>query len=219
MGIASRDARQSGFERGEALDLISPLPRRSPFPGANKPVRRNPHALPAAAGATAADVAAPAPATASAATLTQGDPVARAFDDLERIEAFLQWLGGSLLASLYPSAPFERKLLALDVLLQLLEAWGPAAWPPRDSKLLTEAASGVGVIDESLPALTGCEGEERARRARLLRGFAPLAAPLLAPGATAALVGGLVESWDRLRAGEARGSRFWRGLRGVWDGL
>ncbi|KAK9830510.1 hypothetical protein WJX72_012147 [[Myrmecia] bisecta] len=46
--------------------------------------------------------------------------------DLQRLVAFMQWLTRSLLGSLYPGAPFERKYLATLLLNTLLEVRGEA---------------------------------------------------------------------------------------------
>jgi hypothetical protein len=135
----------------------------------------------------------------------QADPHAAAFAALERVEAFLQWLGATLLASLYPGAPFERKLFALETLVLLLETWGPDA---AAATAATPAFSDVEPLsvtaDSSRAGALGGDTDDarRAARLRLLRAFAPHDASLTSAGATNALLGNLLDSRDRLRAGE-----------------
>ena len=38
--------------------------------------------------------------------------------------AFLRWLSGTVMASLYPGAPHARQQAALELLTLLLDAWG-----------------------------------------------------------------------------------------------
>jgi len=44
---------------------------------------------------------------------------------VREMESFLRWLSSFLLSSLYPSAPYERKIMALDLLNAMLETWPP----------------------------------------------------------------------------------------------
>ncbi|GAQ83740.1 hypothetical protein KFL_001600100 [Klebsormidium nitens] len=50
---------------------------------------------------------------------------------LATLERFMTWLSRLLMSSLYPSAPYERKQMAMDLLGRLLEVWDPAAPPSR----------------------------------------------------------------------------------------
>lgn len=125
-------------------------------------------------------------AAAADSLIAAGDvPRASAFGALARIEAFLQWLSGWLLSSLYPGAPFERKSFGLELLLAFLETWGDAA---------TAAEAG---------AHPGCDGGD-AERQRLQHAFQPFDPALLSTAATTVLLGGVVDGRDKLRAGAAR---------------
>ena len=119
---------------------------------------------------------------------------AAAYAALERTEAFLQWLSGALLAGLYPDAPSERKHFALELLALLLEAWGDAAWP----------GGRVAPAPPAPPAAVAAAGGAVAARWRLVHDFRPFDAALLSPAATAALVGGVVDGHDKLRAAAVR---------------
>jgi hypothetical protein len=48
---------------------------------------------------------------------------------LEGLERFMRWLSQLLLSSLYPSAPYERKQMAMELLGCLLEVWNPGQRP------------------------------------------------------------------------------------------
>jgi hypothetical protein len=160
-----------------------------PFP-TNAKLRRN-RVRAARAAAAAADGAAAAPA----------DPHAQAYAALARMEAFLQWLSRALMASLYPGAPFERKHFALELLLLLLGVWGEPAWASK-AAAAAAAANGSGG-EEGAEEGRGAAGGEGAReRARLVAAFQPFDSCLLSSAATTALIGGVVDSRDKLRAGE-----------------
>ena len=87
--------------------------------------------------------------------------------------SFLHWLLHRLLSSLYPSAPYERKSVALDTLLTFFSVWPPPALPPPCPP-----------HPPSAPA------------APLLSPWTPA---LLSPPITSLLLSAAVDSWDRLR--------------------
>ena len=55
----------------------------------------------------------------------------------------MQWLSQTLLASLYPGAPYERKYLAMLLLKTLLEVWNA---PNAGCKYYTKPTSHQGVV-------------------------------------------------------------------------
>lgn len=144
------------------------------------------------------------------------DPHAADYEALARVQSFLQWLSRALLASLYPGAPFERKHFALELLLELLDTWADVAWPAAAAVTAGAAAGGAaGARDDaacgaaragmksegSLDQAAG-KSEVDERRRPLLLGFQPFDEALLSKGATTTLIGGVVDTWDKLRAGE-----------------
>ena len=57
---------------------------------------------------------------------------------VQRQESLMQWLSQTLLASLYPGGPYERKYLAMLLLDTVLEVWNA---PDAGAKYYTRPAS------------------------------------------------------------------------------
>ncbi|GJP57784.1 hypothetical protein CLOP_g17378 [Closterium sp. NIES-67] len=49
---------------------------------------------------------------------------------VREVQGFIHWLTALLFASLYPSAPYERKSMALDTLCALMDVWSPRDFLP-----------------------------------------------------------------------------------------
>jgi hypothetical protein len=162
------------------------------FPTNAKSRRTSARRAAAAAAAAAAgnEAGAPAPAAAEAEAAGREDAAAAAYAALERIQDFMQSLSSTLLASLYPGGPFERRLFAQELLLSLLEIWGETAWAS------SAAADTAGKVAE------GGEADGGGRHWQLLHAFQPFDEALRSQEATAALMGGVVDNRDKLRAGE-----------------
>jgi hypothetical protein len=88
------------------------------------------------------------------------------------IQGFLQWLSQMLLSSLYPSAPYERKYMAMDLLNAMIEVWSLTRTHHPDQEV-------VGVADD----------------------FSPYHSGFLSVELTLVVVGAVVDSWDKLREG------------------
>ncbi|CAA3013832.1 Hypothetical predicted protein [Olea europaea subsp. europaea] len=93
----------------------------------------------------------------------------------ENLYNFMKWLSCFLLFSCYPSAPYERKIMAMELILTMLSFW---------SILLTvpESPDSVSSVTNIYP---------------YSKGFA-------LPDSTLLLVGSIVDSWDRLRENSFR---------------
>ena len=98
-----------------------------------------------------------------------------------RQEAFMQWLSQTLLASLYPGAPYERKYLAMLLLNSLLEVWNA---PHAGSKSYTKpiSAEDNALISNAGTLVIGkyqfqafCEGFFDAQTTQVLLGMGPTA--------------------------------------------
>ncbi|XP_059670321.1 uncharacterized protein LOC132315900 [Cornus florida] len=92
----------------------------------------------------------------------------------ENLFLFMKWLSSSLFFSCYPSAPYERKIMAMDLILVMLNVWSIA--PSLQGKLDS-------VSSESIYPYN--------------RGFT-------LPDSTLLLVGSIIDSWDRLRESSFR---------------
>ncbi|KAK3280677.1 hypothetical protein CYMTET_11497 [Cymbomonas tetramitiformis] len=91
-------------------------------------------------------------------------------------EDFVRWLAQFMIGCLYPGAPFERKSIAIEVLLTITDTWAP-------------------------PAVAATVVESKAPPAKTDRAINPYTAAILSPGAVQVLLGAVVDSWDRLREG------------------
>ncbi|KAL3629155.1 hypothetical protein CASFOL_026377 [Castilleja foliolosa] len=88
----------------------------------------------------------------------------------ESLFDFTKWLSCFMFFSCYPSAPYERKIMAMDLILIMLNIW-PVVPDLSDNK------------DGSCPETT----------------LYPYSKSFTKPDSTLLLVGSIVDSWDRLR--------------------
>ena len=98
----------------------------------------------------------------------------------ERCAEFTEWLVRLALASAYPGAPYERKYMALDVLNAVAETWGVGRVSDDDGRF------------QKRP--TDSDFDSRAERLERSPYRVCLGADV-----TTALLGALVDSWDKLR--------------------
>ncbi|CAM6124686.1 unnamed protein product [Calypogeia fissa] len=99
---------------------------------------------------------------------------------VDQMEEFMHWLSQMLISSLYPSAPYERKTMAMEIFNALIEVWSlKLFWQKR-----------VGRYTSS-PYLDTVK-------------FSPYHPVLFSVDFTLVVVGALVDSWDRLREGAYR---------------
>lgn len=98
------------------------------------------------------------------------EQVSRDGVSIPEMQEFMQLLSQYLLSSLYPSAPYERKNMAMELLNAIIEVWSlsPETKPKETSSLVAEV-------------------------------FSPYQAGLLSAEATLVVVGAIVDSWDKLR--------------------
>lgn len=98
------------------------------------------------------------------------EQVSRDGVSIAEMQEFMQLLSQYLLSSLYPSAPYERKNMATELLNAIIEVWSlsPETKPMESNSLVAE-------------------------------GFSPYQAGLLSAEATLVVVGAIVDSWDKLR--------------------
>ncbi|CAH9067847.1 unnamed protein product [Cuscuta europaea] len=104
-----------------------------------------------------------------------GEPEQAIKHRAEDLFNFIRWLGCFLFFSCYPSAPYERKIMAMELLLIMLNVWCivPPAQGNSDSQ-----SSEVNLY--------------------------PYSKGLILPESTLLLVGSIVDSWDRLRESSFR---------------
>lgn len=88
---------------------------------------------------------------------------------IAEMQEFMQLLTQYLLSSLYPSAPYERKNMAMELLNAIIEVW---SFSPEEKPTGTNS---------------------------LIADFSPYQAGLLSAEATLVVVGAIVDSWDKLR--------------------
>ena len=95
---------------------------------------------------------------------------------VHRQQDFMQWLTQTLIASLYPGAPYERKYLAVLLLGTLLEVWNS---PDAGCKSFISLQGGEGSLPASNDGLlvvgqhsfkAFCDGFFEAKTTRLLLG-------------------------------------------------
>ena len=103
----------------------------------------------------------------------------------ERCAEFTEWLVRLALASAYPGAPYERKYMALDVLNAVAETWG-----------VGKVSEDVGQVSDETASSTKNGDDLNARAERLERSPYRVC---LGADVTTALLGALVDSWDKLR--------------------
>nr|XP_017257991.1 PREDICTED: thyroid adenoma-associated protein homolog isoform X2 [Daucus carota subsp. sativus] len=96
-------------------------------------------------------------------------------DRAEDLFQFMKWLGNFLYFSVYPSAPYERKIMAMDLMLIMNNAWS-IVLPLQDQ---CDPTSSETVLSPYSKAFTS-------------------------PESTLLLVGSIVDSWDRLRENSFR---------------
>ena len=89
---------------------------------------------------------------------------------ISKMQEFMQLLSQYLLSSLYPSAPYERKNMAMELLNAIFEVWS--------------LSPGINPSGMTCPVAND---------------FSPYQAGLLSPEATLVVVGAIVDSWDKLR--------------------
>ncbi|XP_024974392.1 thyroid adenoma-associated protein homolog isoform X2 [Cynara cardunculus var. scolymus] len=97
------------------------------------------------------------------------------FKRAEDLFHFMKWLSSSLFFSCYPSAPYERKIMAMELILIMNNTW-PIVPPLQDNQ---DSASQIVLMT-------------------------PYDARFISPEATLLLVGSIVDSWDRLRENSFR---------------
>lgn len=88
----------------------------------------------------------------------------------EDLFRFTKWLSCFLFFSCYPSAPYERKTMAMELILVMINVWPILPPPYRDSTSISP---------------TSC--------------LCPYARGITLPDSTLSLVGSIIDSWDRLR--------------------
>ncbi|MCD7465293.1 hypothetical protein HAX54_000991 [Datura stramonium] len=96
-------------------------------------------------------------------------------DRADELFNFMKWLSCFLFFSCYPSAPYERKIMAMELLLIMLKVWSIGL--PSE-----------GNVDAVSPQFS----------------LYPYSKGLLLPESTLLLVGSIIDSWDRLRESSFR---------------
>ncbi|CAN4093737.1 unnamed protein product [Withania somnifera] len=96
-------------------------------------------------------------------------------DRADELFNFMKWLSCFLFFSCYPSAPYERKIMAMELLLIMLNVWSIVL--PSE-----------GNVDAVSPEFS----------------LYPYSKGLLLPESTLLLVGSIIDSWDRLRENSFR---------------
>uniref|UniRef100_A0A7N0UB55 tRNA (32-2'-O)-methyltransferase regulator THADA-like TPR repeats region domain-containing protein n=1 Tax=Kalanchoe fedtschenkoi TaxID=63787 RepID=A0A7N0UB55_KALFE len=88
---------------------------------------------------------------------------------------FMKWLSGFLFFSCYPSAPYERKIMAMELLLIMIDVWSII---PTSNEIHVSTSPGCILY--------------------------PYNEGITLPSSTLLLVGSIVDSWDRLRENSFR---------------
>lgn len=101
--------------------------------------------------------------------LSNGHPE-DSFNRAQDLFSFMKWLSCFLFLSCYPSAPYERKTMAMELIMIMVKTWSIV--PPLSGKLGSPSS------------------EEH---------LYPYNRSLTLPDSTLLLVGSLIDSWDRLR--------------------
>ncbi|KAJ4823920.1 hypothetical protein Tsubulata_009751 [Turnera subulata] len=93
----------------------------------------------------------------------------------EDLFSFMRWLSGFLFCSCYPSAPYKRKIMAMELILIMLNVWS----------IVPHSEDNAGSV-----SLESC--------------LNPYSKGVTSPDSTLLLVGSIVDSWDRLRENSFR---------------
>lgn len=96
-------------------------------------------------------------------------------EGVRELDRFMKWLGRLLVSSLYPSAPYERKSMAMELFLVMINVWPIHQLPKQES---------------SQCALSSSLGTSY---------YHPYDQGLLLADSTLVVVGAIVDSWDKLR--------------------
>lgn len=96
-------------------------------------------------------------------------------DRANNLFCFMRWLSCFLFFSCYPSAPYKRKIMAMDLILIMLNVWS----------ILPSAQEKCGSLSTE-------------------RGLYPYNEGITLPDSTLLLVGSVIDSWDRLRESSFR---------------
>eukprot|EP01018_Ginkgo_biloba_P039093 Gb_02097 [translate_table: standard] len=94
---------------------------------------------------------------------------------LSELDKFMKWLSRLLVFSLYPSAPYERKSMAMELLLAMIDIWCINQLPQQQFSQHAVSSS----------VSNSC--------------YYPYDQGLLLSDSTLVVVGAIVDSWDRLR--------------------
>lgn len=93
----------------------------------------------------------------------------------ENLFGFIKWLSCFLFFSCYPSAPYERKIMAMELILIMLNFWPVASTLPGNQDALCSETN-----------------------------LYPYSRSFTSPNSTLLLVGSIVDSWDQLRVSSFR---------------
>ncbi|KAF6263138.1 putative death-receptor fusion protein-domain-containing protein [Scenedesmus sp. NREL 46B-D3] len=150
---------------------------------------KKPQTIAALAKVSANHPARAGPAAAAAAAASDGKA-------LQRQYSFVRWLSQTLMDSLYPGGPYERKYYALQLLAVLLAQWKPtsADIPSSSRGSSTGSSSADASTAETNSAAAAAAADWPAAAAVM-----PLCDALLSPAAVQVLLGCLVDTWDKLR--------------------
>ncbi|GMH43329.1 hypothetical protein BSKO_11251 [Bryopsis sp. KO-2023] len=96
---------------------------------------------------------------------------------IRRSEAFMQEFTRICLLNLYPGAPFQRKVMAMELLSTVLSHWSKETWVEKPFGGMARHSNGITIK------------------------FQPFCPGFLGPGTIEILLGAAVDSWDQLRSG------------------
>lgn len=96
-------------------------------------------------------------------------------EGVRELDRFMKWLGRLLVSSLYPSAPYERKSMAMELFLVMINIWPINQLPKQESSQCASSSS---------PGTSY---------------YNPYDQGLLLADSTLVVVGAIVDSWDKLR--------------------
>ena len=96
-------------------------------------------------------------------------------EGVRELDQFMKWLGRLLFSSLYPSAPYERKSMAMELLLVMINVWSIHQLEKQESSQCASSSS----LGTSY--------------------YHPYDQGLLLVDSTLVFVGTIVDSWDKLR--------------------
>lgn len=95
-------------------------------------------------------------------------------EGVRELDQFMKWLGRLLVSSLYPSAPYERKSMAMELFLVMINIWPINQLPKQESSQCASSSPGTSH-------------------------YHPYDQGLLLADSTLVIVGAIVDSWDKLR--------------------